>query len=467
MSLQFLIIDDEKRIYSLFYRFLIKHWPDADIVHYDPVELGIPNESYDFSIFDIVLIDYDLGLPDKDENGLVWLQFLRQRPDVPGIIFVTGVGNEEIAVKAIKFGADEYLNKQNLTYQRFVSIVKETMDFREQTRQSRFMTQTFMSRESQVESMSDVADEKTRMLSVTEIKKLLETSNGSNINGFNLKSGSSENLVKIPGYDIKQEIAQGGMSTVYLASNVHYGTDVVLKIVNTNFCHDPIVFKRFAREHTLISKLRHPNVVRIYERAFAKDYAYIALEYFPCGDLSKRIKKNGPIPPQKAMCYLKQMAKGLSAVHELGIVHRDLKPGNIIFREDDTLAITDFGIAKILDGAKNNITNADTILGTPYYMSPEQGEREQIDARADLYSLGAIFYEMLTGEKPYKSTSLSRLIYEHIHTPIPQLKGELEIYNPIIEGLLAKDPDDRFQNAHQLLVALDWEYGDLENQKTA
>lgn len=178
--------------------------------------------------------------------------------------------------------------------------------------------------------------------------------------------------VFVPGYEIMEQVGQGAMSTVYLARHEDDKV-VVLKVFFTRALDDPTILRRFMQEYTIISKLDHPNVVKIYERAFAADFAYIAMEYFSGGDLKDKMRAGIP-PVDASLNYLHQMASGLSPVHHMGVVHRDLKPGNILFRQDGRLAITDFGVARMLTEQTGRLTlSNDMVIGTPYYMSPEQG----------------------------------------------------------------------------------------------
>jgi serine/threonine protein kinase len=259
--------------------------------------------------------------------------------------------------------------------------------------------------------------------------------------------------VTILGHRFVRELAVGGSSMVYLAESERAGDMVVLKVLRDSpeSGDDHIQFARFLQEYELISKIRHPNVVRIYDLGIADDHAYIAMEYFPRGDLRTRIEK--PLPPPVALGYLAQMASALEVVHAVGVLHRDLKPGNIMLRADNSLAIIDFGLAKQSD-LKAEITGTGEIFGTPYYMSPEQGHGQELDVRSDLYSLGVIFYEMLTHKKPYLAATPMGVIYLHGNAPLPQLEGELQAYQPLLDRLLAKDPSDRFANAHALLDAI-------------
>jgi eukaryotic-like serine/threonine-protein kinase len=259
--------------------------------------------------------------------------------------------------------------------------------------------------------------------------------------------------VRILGHRFIRELAVGGSSMVYLAESERAGDMVVLKVLRDSeeAGSDHIQFARFLQEYELISKIRHPNVVRIYDLGIADDHAYIAMEYFPRGDLRQRIAR--PLPGPVALGYLSQMASALEVVHEVGVLHRDLKPGNIMLRADNSLAIIDFGLAKQSD-LKTEITGTGEIFGTPHYMSPEQGHGQDLDVRSDIYSLGVIFYEMLTHKKPYLAPTPMGVIYLHANAPIPQLDDELFFYQPLLNRLLAKDPNDRFANAHELIESI-------------
>jgi serine/threonine protein kinase len=173
------------------------------------------------------------------------------------------------------------------------------------------------------------------------------------------------------------------------------------------------------------------------------------MEYCQRGDLRGRIAKR--LEPRQALQYLSQMAAALQVVHEVGVLHRDLKPGNIMERADGSLALIDFGLAKHIE-VDLEMTGAGEIFGTPYYMSPEQGHGHSLDERSDLYSLGVIFYEMLTGKKPFLAPTPMGVIYLHGNAPRPQLSGELSVYQPLLSKLLAIEPAQRFSSARELLA---------------
>lgn len=239
-----------------------------------------------------------------------------------------------------------------------------------------------------------------------------------------------------------------------LAKRLEDDLNVVLKILYTKGQENSDTLKRFMQEYNLISAIDHPHIIRIYERAFATDFAYIALEYLPRGDLSKRILEG--ISPAAATSYLRQIALGLGAIHKLNIIHRDLKPGNILFHNDGTLAISDFGAAKVISNEIKDITINNMVVGTPYYMSPEQGTGMKVDQRSDIYSLGVLFYQMLTGKKLFTADSISKLIHLHLNVPVPKLPDNISKYQPLVEGMLAKDPDERFQVTDDLIAGIDW-----------
>ena len=148
------------------------------------------------------------------------------------------------------------------------------------------------------------------------------------------------------------------------------------------------------------------------------------------------------------------MARALQAIHAVGVLHRDLKPANVMLREDGTVALIDFGLAKQLH-LDQEITETGEIFGTPYYMSPEQGHADQVDERSDIYSLGVLFYEMICKEKPYTATSPMAVIYKHSHSPLPQLDGQKRVFQDMLDRMLAKDPRHRFQSAEEVLTYLD------------
>lgn len=260
--------------------------------------------------------------------------------------------------------------------------------------------------------------------------------------------------MRIRGQRYIRTIAGGSISAVYLAESERAGELVALKVFRAvpDVAEGKNTFDRFLQEYEVVSKVEHPNVVRIYDLGIADDHAYIAMEYFADGDLRQRMKS--PLDSGTALEYLRQMAAALQGIHAVGVLHRDLKPGNVMLRPDGTLALIDFGLAKQLqlDAA---ITATGEIFGTPYYMSPEQGHGADTDERSDLYSIGVIFFEMLAGRKPYLAETPMQVIYKHSHAPLPDLPVGLEHLQPLTHRLIAKEPGERFQSAGELLDAVE------------
>ena len=260
--------------------------------------------------------------------------------------------------------------------------------------------------------------------------------------------------VIIRGHRCIRQVGSGGMCKIYLAESERAGTLVVLKVfsqvpdVSDRF----VSFDRFIQEYEIVAGLNHKNIVRIYDLGVADDHAYIAMEHFPAGDLRQRMLQ-APLAPATALGFLRQIASALDAIHSVGVLHRDLKPANVMLRPDDTVSLIDFGLAKANEN-DISLTGTREIFGTPYYMSPEQGHAEIIDARSDLYSLGVVFYEMLIGRKPFNGATAMEVIYKHKRAELPEIAAEFAAYEGVLRRLLAKSPANRYQSAAELLSAL-------------
>jgi serine/threonine-protein kinase PpkA len=254
-----------------------------------------------------------------------------------------------------------------------------------------------------------------------------------------------------PGYSIVHIIGQGGQAQVYLAEREHDGLRVAIKVLDRTLRQDRVFLERFVREYKLIAKLENEYVAKIYDQGFAGDYPYIAMEFLPSGTLAARIREG--ISSRSALRIASQVARALDAIHAQGIVHRDLKPANILFRPDGRPVIVDFGLAKDLSSTAA-LTAAGQLLATPRYMSPEQCLGRPVDARSDLYGLGAIFYEMLVGQKLYNHVGVAEVVNAHVHAPIPRLPAHLAGYQPILDRMLAKNPDERFQSGRELFAMI-------------
>ncbi|MFZ8963847.1 MAG: protein kinase domain-containing protein [Steroidobacteraceae bacterium] len=258
----------------------------------------------------------------------------------------------------------------------------------------------------------------------------------------------------IRGYRAITTLAERADSAVYLAEDRTTSRKVVLKVLR-EMRHEAEAggptFDRFLREYEIAHGLDHPEVVKIHDFGVADDYAYIVMEYFPDGDLRARIRAG--LKPLQALGLARGIAQALAILHGAGVLHRDLKPGNVMFREEGTISLIDFGMAR-RSAPGLDVTLACEIAGTPAYMSPEQGHGRELDERSDLYSLGVILFEMLSGRKPYEADTPMQVVYRHGNDPIPSLGDGLQALDPLLSRCLAKEPDQRFPTASRLVEAL-------------
>lgn len=395
MTLKVLVIDDHPDYRRLLASHVSVRWPEAVIREYDPLAAGPLPDSFAGAGNDLVL----LGHPCHGGDALEWLHRFRQQPRFPPVVFI-GDGDEAQVVAAIRGGADQYVGKPRLRHERLVSAIEDAL----------------------ARAAERAAPSPRRPGAVAGIR----------------------------GYETLRRLADGEISTVWLARDPAGDRDVVLKVLRqVPDTGAERVFDRFLQEYELIARLDHPNVVRIHDLGVADDHAYIAMEHCAGGSLKRRIAAG--LAPGEAFRLMRDMAGALGALHAAGILHRDLKPTNVLFRDDGSLALIDFGLAKQA-ALRAEFTGAGTIFGTPYYVSPEQGHGEPVDERGDLYSLGIVFFEMLTGTKPFGGDTALAVIIAHRQAPIPRLPAAAAGFQPLIDGLLAKRPEDRFESVAQVLA---------------
>ncbi len=276
-------------------------------------------------------------------------------------------------------------------------------------------------------------------------------------------------------YQVQSSLGVGGMARVYKAYHPRLRREVAIKVILAQIADREGFQARFEREAQVVASLEHPNIVSIYDFASEGHLTYLVMQYVGGGTLREQLRNKRPLTPSRAIHYAIQMARALHHAHQRGIVHRDVKPQNMLVSSTDSnhLLLSDFGIAKIYQGGEDSaiaemptsasndssLTNVDQIIGTADYMSPEQARGKPVDARTDVYALGVVLYQMLTGEVPFHSTTLQGLLFQHVYTPPPSVREKNphvpEILAQIVARALAKTPEERFQSAEAMAQALE------------
>jgi len=258
-------------------------------------------------------------------------------------------------------------------------------------------------------------------------------------------------------YQILEQLGRGGMSTVYKALQVSLDREVAIKVLPPYFAHDPQFAARFSREARAVARLRHPNILTVFDYGEQDDYTYIVMEYIQGGrTLANVLEERGTLDLPTVLLVIQQIASALDYAHQQGVIHRDIKPSNILVPREDWFLLSDFGIAKVVGGG--DLTKTGMGMGTPDYMAPEQGRGLPVDARADIYSLGVMLYRMVVGQLPYHADTPMGVIIKHINDPLPlpsqQNPNVPAAVEQVILKAMAKNPDDRYQTAGELARAL-------------
>src|SRR6266481_5870928 len=397
---------DTKRLQWLTHH-VTSHWPNAQVTTApaeDPASLA---EFVQERAPDAVILQVDFGDESAARKGLGYvMQMLRAQPSVYCIVLAEN-GSEMSAVRAMKSGAKDYLPLARISRDSLLKAVAEANAKRR--------------------AASDVAADA-------------------------LAPGIEAPNIRVPGYAIVKEISTKNFSLVFLGRSERLRHNVVLNVMNRGTSARELDdAERFQREYEIISSIAHRAIAEIHDFGTLPDYKYLAMEYIPCGDLRDRLRN--PLSIDESLYYLRSIAEALRVIHVFGILHRDLKPANVMLREDNSPVLIDFGLARrSMEDAET--TAAGQVLGSPYYISPEQSQGQRVDARTDLYSLGVMFYEMLTGLRPYNGRTAMAIMAQHAGSAVPILPPNVALQQGLLDRLMAKRPEERYASADELLADL-------------
>jgi DNA-binding NarL/FixJ family response regulator len=384
-------------------------WPDSVLEEMDPGQLESRAPRLRMRELQLILLCVQCdALAEDPSTGLESLRRLLRYHDVPPTVAIASGGNELSAVRAIRLGASDYLPRTLLNGQRLATAMRTAMRAPRRSAPARAYT--------------------------TKVPRR-------RIDAAHLN---------LPQYAILHKLGESSRAAVYLAHSVSLGRNVALKISKPTI-EDTDECNEFAREYAAISALRHPSIVEIYDYGFHDGREFISMEYFPCGDLKMRLQQ--PITVRESLEFALRICGALQVVHAAGLIHRDLKPPNVMLREDGSIVLIDFGIAKG-ERLGGRSTAVGVLRGSPYYMSPEQAQGLGLDPRSDLYSVGVMLFEMLSGNKPYTGTSAMEVMQQHVHGPRPRLLPEHVEYEALVERFMARTPEERFPDAISAAAAL-------------
>jgi eukaryotic-like serine/threonine-protein kinase len=400
---------DTKRLQWLTHH-VTSHWPNAQVTTLPAGEPAAVNRLIAERTPDAVILQADFA--DNGAAGIALHDMAQMLQVQPGLycIMLADNGGELAAVRSMKGGARDYLPLARITRDQLLASIMEACSKRRAVAQ---------------------ATKATKPLSPPD---------------------PAAPGIEVPGYSILKEIATSNFSQVYLARSERLRRNVVLKVMNRGESSREIDdAERFQREYEIISSISHRAIAEIYDFGSLPRHLYLAMEYFPCGDLRDRLRN--PLSVDESLYYLRAIAEALRVIHVFGILHRDLKPANVMLREDNSPVLIDFGLARrSMEDA--GTTGVGQVLGSPYYISPEQSQGQRVDARTDLYSLGVMFYEMLAGQRPYSGRSALAIMEQHTGSPVPRLPPATAMQQPLLDRLMAKQQSARYASADELLADL-------------
>ncbi len=397
---------DSKRLQWLTHH-VTSHWPDAQVTTVPAEESASLSRLIAERAPDAVILQADFAEEAAAGTVLAHMtQMLQTQPALYCILLAEN-GGEMSAVRALKSGAKDYLPLARITRDQLLAAITEAC---------------------------------AKRRAAAQAAKTLS------------RSDAESSGIDVPGYAIVKQISTSNFSQVFLARSERLRRNVVLKVMNRGESPRELAdAERFQREYEIISSITHRAIAEIYDFGSLPRHLYLAMEYFPCGDLRDRLRN--PLSVDESLYYLRAIAEALRVIHVFGILHRDLKPANVMLREDNSPVLIDFGLARrSLDDA--GTTGVGQVLGSPYYISPEQAQGQRADARTDLYSLGVMFYEMLTGQRPYGGSTALAIMSQHASCPVPVLPEPAAAQQPLLDRLMAKQQSARYASADELLADL-------------
>jgi eukaryotic-like serine/threonine-protein kinase len=402
-----LILEPDSKVRSTLLRYAVKGWQGASVQSTSASLADALAEPERLKGFDVLLVGCDFAKDGTADNPtLQALRAVAADPTNPAVILLTDKGSEYTAVQAIKSGAFDYVPKALLGREQVLSAVQRALLHRRGMLGNRDATVT--------------------------------------------------GVVRLFGYDMRRCLATHDNVSVHVAFSAERAKEVVVKVLHRGrgALSRDASFEKLVAEFKLLYDIEDRAVPEIYDFRVTSQYCYIAMEYFPIGHLGTQL--DAALEPNEALHYAREIAHGLAIIHTAGVTHRDLKPGNIMLRDDNTVALIDFGISHSAHvPAQRSDSAAGEIAGTPYYMSPEQARGDVTDERTDLYALGVILYQMLTGEKPFVGATADGILEQHRSSPVPTLPPARSVYQPLLNRLLAKEPAQRYGSARELLEALE------------
>jgi DNA-binding NarL/FixJ family response regulator len=439
MTSRLIVVDKDSKYAEWLRNHLDVLYSDASVRVMTPDQFDLARETLTYDECDLVLLTASYGEHPEDPRaeGIALLRSFRSRSNFPAVLALAEEGNELTAVRALQLGAVDYLPKRLLTPERLGTAVRLALR-RIERRAARRHAKIAQS------------GEHTPAAEAAEPAPV-EAAEGEGA-GDGVSSEAAEPVPAdlVPGFRIISQIGESEKARVFLAMSDALGREIALKVSSIE-TDESGGRHLLAREYEAVSGIRHPAVVELHDYGVHQGREFLAMEYFPRGDLKARMQIG--ITEREALRYVEHIAHALRIVHHAGILHRDLKPPNVMLRDNDDVALIDFGLARNLEGGLSS-TRTGVLRGSPYYMSPEQALGEELDARTDLYSLGIIFYEMLTGRKPFAGNSAIEVLQQHVNAPLPTLPERHAQHQTLIDRMLAKSRDQRFASAEEVIEAV-------------